>query len=88
MRVFASAEGGAVLAVEDDGPGIPPARRGALRGRFVRGEAEGEHPAGMGLGLAIVEEIATLFGGTLTLEDAKAGAQRGLVVQVAFPPAA
>ena len=46
-------------------------------------------------GLAIVEEIATLFGGRLSLEDAappdgvkdRAG-HRGLVVRVAFPPAA
>jgi len=95
VRVFATPEGGAVLAVEDDGPGIAPARREALRGRFVRGAEDGDHPAGLGLGLAIVEEIATLFGGRLSLEDAappdgvkdRAG-HRGLVVRVAFPPAA
>jgi len=87
VRVLATPEGGAVLAVEDDGPGIAPARRAALRGRFVRGGAEGEHPAGMGLGLAIVEEIATLFGGSLSLEDAAPDAPRhGLVVRVVFPP--
>lgn len=72
----------AVLEVEDDGPGIPPEARAALRSRFARGT--GASP-GMGLGLPIVEEIATLFGGSLTLGEGGGG--RGLVVRVAFPAA-
>lgn len=70
----------ALLEVEDDGPGIPPEARAAAVSRFARGEAAGP---GMGLGLPVVEEIATLFGGRLTLSEGAAG--RGLLAQVALP---
>ncbi len=59
-----------VLAVEDDGPGIPPEARARLGARFARG-AGGE--AGLGLGLPIVGEIAALFGGKLQLAEGPAG---------------
>ncbi|RJL18871.1 sensor histidine kinase, partial [Paracoccus siganidrum] len=57
-----------------------PEARPAAVSRFARGEAAGP---GMGLGLPVVEEIATLFGGRLTLSDGAAG--RGLLAQVALP---
>ncbi|MBT1158324.1 sensor histidine kinase N-terminal domain-containing protein [Aminobacter anthyllidis] len=69
-----------VLEVEDTGPGIPASEMESVRQRFVRGR-EGDKP-GAGLGLPIVEEIASLFGGQLEL---LAGAEgRGLRVRVAF----
>lgn len=69
-----------VLEVEDTGPGIPAAEMENVRQRFVRGR-EGNKP-GAGLGLPIVEEIASLFGGRLALSAGADG--RGLRVQVAF----
>lgn len=66
-------DGQAVLAVTDDGPGIPAELRDRLGGRFARGAHEAE---GLGLGLAIVAEIAALFGGSLRLLDGPGG--RGL----------
>ena len=63
----------AILAVTDDGPGIPPDARARLGARFARG-AEGAE--GLGLGLAIVAEIAALFGGSFALLDGPDG--RGL----------
>lgn len=49
----------AMLVVEDNGPGIPPALRNAVFSRFVRLD---EHSAGTGIGLAIVREIAAAHG--------------------------
>jgi two-component system sensor histidine kinase TctE len=71
------------LDVEDNGPGIPPEKRQVVRQRFARG-GRGEAP-GMGLGLPIVEEIAGLFGGHLTLGEGPDG--KGLKASVTFPAA-
>jgi signal transduction histidine kinase len=48
------------LAVRDNGPGIPPARRETLFEPFVSGR-----PSGMGLGLAVSRAIAEAHGGSL-----------------------
>ncbi|MFT3687906.1 sensor histidine kinase [Paenirhodobacter sp.] len=79
VRVRESA-GRAVLEVEDNGPGIPAEARAAVTSRFARGETQGP---GMGLGLPVVEEIAGLFGGGLTLETGASG--RGLLARLSFP---
>jgi len=71
-----------VLAVEDDGRGIPASERLRVLQRFYRLPDSPGH--GSGLGLAIVDEIAQLYGGKLSLADA-AGA-RGTLVSVLFPP--
>ena len=68
----------AVLEVEDDGCGIPPGLRATVSDRFVSGGAG--TAAHSGLGLAIVGEIARLFGGDMTLVPGPAGA--GLTVAV------
>ncbi|AUX79735.1 MULTISPECIES: sensor histidine kinase [Sinorhizobium] len=68
------------LEVEDNGPGIRPELREAVLKRFRRG---GNEAPGTGLGLPIVEEIATLYAGTMRLEDGEGG--RGLKVVVTFP---
>ncbi|PTM96369.1 sensor histidine kinase [Mycoplana dimorpha] len=69
------------LCVEDDGPGIPPERRGEVLQRFARGGQDSS--PGVGLGLPIVEDIAALFGAKLTLEDAVRG--KGLAASIMFP---
>lgn len=65
---------GAVLIVDDDGPGVPADERPAVLGRFARGR--GAAGPGSGLGLAIVDQQAHLHGGRLTLGDAPAGGLR------------
>lgn len=70
-----------VLEVEDDGPGIPSAKRREAKERFVRLDTGDE--TGSGLGLAIVQEIATLHGGRLELADGDSG--QGLVARLSFP---
>jgi two-component system OmpR family sensor kinase len=57
----------AMLAVEDDGPGIPEGQREAVFERFYRGE--GGAASGSGLGLAIARELARLMHGAVRLES-------------------
>ena len=61
-----------LLAVADHGPGIPPADRGRVVGRFVRLEHSRSQP-GSGLGLSLASAVAHLHGGELRLEDNKPG---------------
>lgn len=52
-----------VIAVADDGPGIPADIRPRIFSRFVRAELSRARPDGTGLGLAIVAAIVTAHGG-------------------------
>jgi two-component system sensor histidine kinase PhoQ len=61
------------LAVEDDGPGIPAADRERV---LERGERADEHTPGHGLGLAMVQEMAGLYGGELLLGESALGGAR------------
>jgi two-component system, OmpR family, osmolarity sensor histidine kinase EnvZ len=75
--------GGAVLLeVADRGHGIPPAQVEHLKRPFTRGEAARSGVAGAGLGLAIVERIARLHGGTLDLLPREGG---GTVARLTLP---
>ena len=56
-----------VLAVEDTGPGIPPAERERLFDRFRRGT---NHAGGHGLGLAIADSVVRSTGGKWRVDDA------------------
>jgi signal transduction histidine kinase len=60
-------DGQAVLVVEDDGPGIPPALGDHVFDRFVRSGRDGAR--GSGLGLSIVRAVAQSHGGTVRLEE-------------------
>ncbi len=78
VEVQVAAEGqGAVLVVDDDGPGIPAAERGRVFDRFYRGSARDE--PGTGLGLAIVRQVAQRHGANVGLSDSGRG---GLRVEV------
>ncbi len=67
------------VIVDDDGPGLSAAEREqvALRGRRLD-----ETKPGSGLGLSIVVELASLYGGALTLGTAPIG---GLRAELALP---
>jgi signal transduction histidine kinase len=74
---------GPVLAVVDDGPGIPAANQGRIFERFYRGEAPGgPRTPGSGLGLAIASALVELHGGRLRVES-RPGA--GATFWVALP---
>lgn len=71
---------GAVMEVQDQGPGIPAHERDNALRRFHR--LEGVEASGSGLGLSIVARIAQLHGAQLELLEGAEG--RGLKVRVRF----
>lgn len=74
-------EGGAVLRVEDNGPGIPEEQRGRVFERFYRILGSGQ--VGSGLGLAIVREVVNLHEARISLSAGANG--KGALVTVHFP---
>ncbi|WP_295996686.1 sensor histidine kinase [Rugamonas sp.] len=73
-------QGGGLLAVEDSGPGIAPAKRELVFGRFVRLD---DKTTGSGLGLAIVRDIASAHGARIAIDAGPGG--RGAIFSVRFP---
>ena len=71
------------VAVSDDGPSIPPHERQRVFERFHR--LLGTSREGIGLGLAIAQEIARIHGAQISLADDTDGI--GNTFSVAFPPA-
>lgn len=78
VAISARAEGGMLrVSVEDDGPGVPPERRGELFTPYVQlARSAGAGYKGTGLGLAICREIAALSEGRLWLDEAAAPGAR------------
>jgi len=77
-------DGGLVeVAVEDDGPGIPEARREEAFRPFHRlDEGRNLQSGGSGLGLAIARDIARAHGGDILLDQSAMG---GLKATVRLP---
>jgi signal transduction histidine kinase len=71
---------GALIEVDDTGPGIPAADRERVFDRFYRRGTSQEN--GTGLGLAIVKSIAEHHGARVALAEAPGG---GLRVEASFP---
>jgi len=64
------------VMVDDDGPGLsPPLRQAAL----TRGKKLDETKSGSGLGLSIVAELASLYGGQLALDASPGGGLRAIL---------
>lgn len=64
--------GGAILAVDDEGPGVPREMRSAIFGLFERGQGTGTVP-GMGLGLHLVARFSEMLGGRAWVEPRPEG---------------
>ena len=71
-RVMVSSDGRAI-SVEDDGIGLEPALREKVLQRGVRAD---EASPGSGIGLAIVRELAELYGGSIVLDTGPLGGLR------------
>ena len=71
----------AEIAVEDVGPGVQPAERGAIFDRFYRGAAAGRRSAssGTGLGLALVAEHVKAHRGRVDVAERPGGGARFIV---------
>jgi signal transduction histidine kinase len=75
-----TADGRAVLTVDDDGAGVAADDRARIFERFVRlDEARDRDAGGSGLGLAIVAEIVRVHGGSVRVETAPLGGARLVV---------
>ncbi|MFH9733046.1 sensor histidine kinase [Streptomyces sp. NPDC017260] len=75
----------AVVAVADDGEGVPAQDRERIFERFVRLDAaRSRDDGGAGLGLAIARDVAVRHGGTLTVHEAPAG---GALFELRLPTA-
>lgn len=73
-------DGGRItISIRDDGPGLAEE---ALQAATSRGVRFDESKPGSGLGLSIVDDLARLYGGTLTLERA---AGSGLLATLELP---
>lgn len=80
-------DGKAVLRVEDDGPGIDPARIPDMLEPFTRLEqSRNRETGGSGLGLALVRAVMRAEGGELQLFNNPGG--MGLVAEMSLPLAA
>ena len=78
-----AADGGAVVTVADDGPGIPAAERERVFRRFHRLDAARSSP-GTGLGLALAKAVADLHGMAIELSDNAPGLR--VAASVPAPP--
>ena len=79
VRVVAVEGEPLTIAVEDDGPGIPPDRRSAILQRGIRADLQAE---GQGIGLAVAADIVASYGGELALASGEWGGAR---IDVRFP---
>ncbi|MEV0775867.1 HAMP domain-containing sensor histidine kinase [Streptomyces sp. NPDC050428] len=86
VRATVRREGGrVVLAVSDDGAGVPEEERERIFERFVRlDDARSRDDGGAGLGLAIARDVAHRHGGTLDVGRAEAG---GALFELRLPAA-
>ena len=80
VRLHVAADGALLIRVEDDGPGVDGR---AAETVLARGGRLDETRAGHGLGLAIVQDIVTLYGGRLALS--RSADLGGLSVEVHLP---
>ncbi len=78
VRVSWRSEGEAVLiAVEDDGPGVPADQRERVFEPFARlDESRDRRSGGVGLGLAIVRRILRVHGGSVVVDGGALGGAR------------
>ncbi|GJE69691.1 ATP-binding protein [Methylorubrum podarium] len=68
-----------VVAIDDDGPGIPVESREEVFKPFVRLDDARQDAGGSGLGLAIARDIARAHGGDVALHDSPLGGLRATV---------
>ncbi len=87
ISIGTSLEGDAArLWVSDEGPGVDPADRELIFGRFARGKSQ-RSVEGAGLGLSIVQAIAEAHGGSVDLDSELGKGSTFVIVLPAAPKA-
>ena len=79
-------DGGALLAVEDDGPGVPRHLQKAIFEPFRQGPTASPHSPGTGIGLSLVAMFAELHGGKAWVEEREGGGASFRVFLPMVPP--
>jgi signal transduction histidine kinase len=79
------AEADVRIAIEDEGPGIPPADRVKVWKPYQRGRTAG-HTAGSGIGLAVVRDVAIAHGGRAWIEERASGRGASFVITLPVAP--
>ena len=85
-KVFVKVQKGnkrAIIVIEDDGPGIPEEQyKNVFKPFFRLDKSRSLNQSGVGLGLAIVEDIINSHGGTIQLSKSQ---YSGLQVKISLP---
>lgn len=79
LRIAPSAADAVEIEVADNGPGIAEAEKSSVTKRFYRGNRDAA-TEGTGLGLSVVEAVARLHGGSLSLKDNHPGLAASLTL--------
>ena len=88
ITLTATIEGDMVaIHIEDDGVGIPDELLPHLFDLFTRGSRTAAFEEGLGVGLAVVKELATLHGGTIAVRSGERGSVFSLRLPLAQPTA-
>jgi PAS domain S-box-containing protein len=82
----APVEGGALLKVEDDGPGVSPDLREVIFEPFQQGPDAPQHSPGVGVGLTLVRRFAELHAGRAWVEERPGGGASFRVFLPVVPP--
>ncbi|HEV3214098.1 MAG TPA: ATP-binding protein [Vicinamibacterales bacterium] len=82
IKAEAQGTGAVEISVHNSGSTIPEQEQTRIFERFYRG-AQARHVTGTGMGLAIVQQIATAHGGTLSVASA---ADSGTTFALSLPP--
>jgi signal transduction histidine kinase len=64
---------GVLIAVDDEGPGVPPDMREAIFEPFRQAPGNDNHSPGVGVGLSLVARFAELHGGSAWVEERPGG---------------
>jgi signal transduction histidine kinase len=74
VRVATTAcRGGAMISVDDEGPGVPEGLRETVFEPFRRGTQASQHAPGTGIGLSLVRRFSELHGGRAWVEERAGG---------------